>query len=118
MKNIQEFKKQLEKEKVILLDELKAVSVLNPENGRFEAVPESQNGPEADENDLADRFEDFDERTSTVKTFAGRLREINSALEKIENNTYGKCEICDTPVEEARLHANPAAKTCIKHMAD
>ena len=42
--------------------------------------------------------------------------EIDAALEKMEKGTYGICEVCNKPIEEDRLEANPAAKTCKEHM--
>ena len=47
-----------------------------------------------------------------------RLEQVNKALEKIENDTYGTCEKCGTDIPEERLKANPAATTCIEHTND
>lgn len=41
------------------------------------------------------------------------LEEIERALEKIENGTYGICERCGEPIEEKRLEAKPYARYCI-----
>jgi len=60
--------------------------------------------------------EDFQERSSTLNTLRLRLEEVESALEKIKNNNYGKCEDCADEISEERLNANPAAKTCEVHM--
>ena len=43
-----------------------------------------------------------------------KLQEINEALQRIEEGTYGKCVICGQPIEEKRLLAIPEAKKCIK----
>jgi DnaK suppressor protein len=52
-----------------------------------------------------------------VEALAGTLREtlqdINAALGKIEQGTYGLCESCGRPIAEARLEAMPAARLCI-----
>ena len=42
------------------------------------------------------------------------LRNIDIALEKMDNKTYGKCEICDKMVTKVRLMAIPFVKHCIK----
>ena len=42
------------------------------------------------------------------------LRDIDEALEKIANKTYGVCEECDTKISKARLHARPYVKCCIE----
>lgn len=41
------------------------------------------------------------------------LEYINSALEKIENGSYGICEMCDESIGIQRLKAKPHAKYCI-----
>jgi DnaK suppressor protein len=41
------------------------------------------------------------------------VKEIDSALDKIANHTYGICEECDEPINEKRLEANPVARYCI-----
>jgi len=40
------------------------------------------------------------------------LKEINEALENIENNTYGICQMCDEMISIGRLKAKPFAKFC------
>ena len=39
--------------------------------------------------------------------------EIDRALEKIENGTYGFCEQCGEPIPDARLQALPQAALCV-----
>jgi len=41
------------------------------------------------------------------------LEEINEALKKIEEGTYGICEMCEEPIQEERLKIKPHAKYCI-----
>lgn len=41
------------------------------------------------------------------------LQKVNEALERIENGTYGICEICGLPIPEERLEALPYANLCI-----
>ena len=43
------------------------------------------------------------------------LREINSALAKIQNGTYGICEGTGKPISKARLEAQPWARYSIEH---
>jgi RNA polymerase-binding protein DksA len=43
------------------------------------------------------------------------LREINVALAKIINGTYGICEGTGKPISKARLEAQPWAKYSIEH---
>ena len=41
------------------------------------------------------------------------LREIDAALQRIEDGTYGVCERCGKPIEEERLEAIPWTRLCI-----
>ena len=41
------------------------------------------------------------------------LEEINEALKKIEQGTYGICEMCEEEIQEERLKIKPFAKYCI-----
>jgi RNA polymerase-binding transcription factor DksA len=38
-----------------------------------------------------------------------QVADIDAALQKFEDGTYGICEICGKPIPEARLRAYPAA---------
>src|SRR5512136_2103229 len=40
------------------------------------------------------------------------VKEIDAALQKILDGTYGKCERCHKPIASARLHSLPAARYC------
>lgn len=43
------------------------------------------------------------------------LREIDDALGRIEQGTYGICEGKGTPIAKARLEANPWARYCVEY---
>ena len=47
-----------------------------------------------------------------------RYNEVKHALDKIEGypEKYGMCEVSNQPIEHDRLEANPAARTCKKHL--
>ncbi|MEJ0001672.1 MAG: TraR/DksA C4-type zinc finger protein [bacterium] len=77
---------------------------------------EEQDFPESDQNDMADRFEDFESRSSLIRSLEPRLKDVLHALKALNRESYGKCEVCKKDIEPARLEANPAATTCIKHM--
>lgn len=114
--NTQIFKEKLQQEEADLKNEIVQIAIFNTETNQWEATPDADMINETDDNDAADRFEDFEERTSMLNTLQARLNDIQKALGKIESNTFGKCEIGGEDIEEARLAANPAAKTCKAHM--
>ena len=109
-------KDKLEKERDTLLEELRDMGKLNPETGEWEATPAEADFPESDQNDMADRFEDFEARSSMVKTLEPRLANILKALKGLNRESFGKCEICKKNIENDRMDANPAARTCKKHL--
>jgi len=44
---------------------------------------------------------------------AVQLREIDAALRRIEDGSYGECERCEKPINPRRLDADPTARLCI-----
>jgi RNA polymerase-binding protein DksA len=43
------------------------------------------------------------------------LKEIDDALERIEQRVYGTCEATGKPIAKARLEAKPWARYCVKY---
>ena len=109
-------KEELEKEKDILLEQMRDIGKLDPETNKWEATPEKQDYPESDQNEMADRFEDFEERNSVLKELELRLNNILHALKELDKESFGKCEVCKKDIEMSRIKANPAARTCKKHL--
>jgi len=44
-------------------------------------------------------------------------RDVLRALEKLDEGTYGSCDVCGTPIPEGRLEVLPAAVLCVEHAA-
>ncbi len=109
-------KEKLEKERDDLLEELRDMGKLNIETDEWEATPEELDFPQSDQNDMADRFENFEARSSMIKTLVPRLNNILKALRGLNRDSFGKCEVCKKDIEMTRLEANPAARTCKKHL--
>lgn len=109
-------KENLEKERDVLLEQLRDIGKLNGETNEWEAVPEELNTRESDQNDMADRFEDFEARSTMIKTLESRYNNILSSLKGINRESFGKCEVCKKDIEMDRMKANGAAKTCKKHL--
>lgn len=51
--------------------------------------------------------------SSTMRHISLRLREIDAALERIADGTFGRCSECGERIPESRLAANPLAARCI-----
>ena len=72
---------------------------------------------EFDEN-FADSGQVAAEHTE-ARTLAASLREqlddVDRALAKLDDGTYGTCEVCGTTIGADRLEAMPATRFCIEH---
>ena len=42
-----------------------------------------------------------------------RLAEIEAARTRVDEGTYGRCEVCGEPIPDRRLEARPVARTCV-----
>jgi RNA polymerase-binding transcription factor DksA len=114
--NTAQHKEALEKHLLQITEELKTIGIHNPENkSDWIAVPEHIDVNEADDNLAADAVEAWDERQGLVATFERDYNATIAALLRIENGTFGVCEVCRKEIEEARLLATPSARTCILH---
>ncbi|OHA86983.1 MAG: hypothetical protein A3A96_03540 [Candidatus Zambryskibacteria bacterium RIFCSPLOWO2_01_FULL_39_39] len=111
------FKNKLAEELLLVEKELNDIGRRNPDNKNdWEAEPTVMNQDSADENETADNIEEFESNTAVLKELEIRYNDIKDALVKIEKDEYGFCEVCKAPIEEDRLIANQAARTCKEHM--
>lgn len=108
-------KGKLEEERATLEKDLANLGIKDPATGDWGAIGEPD-GEEADKNDMGDRDEEFATRANTLAELELRLNDVNSALTKLGSGGYGICSSCGTSIEEDRLMANPAARTCKAHM--
>lgn len=44
---------------------------------------------------------------------SAKLAQIETALRRIDDKTYGLCQDCDEPIPEKRLLSNPHFQTCV-----
>ncbi len=72
-------------------------------------------GQEEDEN--AQEVDTYQNRLSIERDLESELADVDAALARIADGTFGTCEVCGQPIAEERLHANPAARTCTAHGA-
>ena len=73
-------------------------------------------GGESFDQNFADSSQVTAER-GEVEALAGNLREsltdVEAAIAKLDNGTFGACEGCGQPIPPARLEAKPAARLCM-----
>ncbi|MBI2120677.1 MAG: hypothetical protein HYT94_03590 [Parcubacteria group bacterium] len=118
MQNIEHYKTMLLAEKSRLEEELGSVGRVNPDNPNdWEGTAGDTDVETEDENSLADKLEDFEERSAVEVELESQLILVKNALERLENGTFGVCTVGGEEIEADRLEANPAAETCKKHMS-
>jgi len=54
---------------------------------------------------------------TTLSIVEGELNEIDGALRRLDHGSYGICEECGKPIDEARLEAVPWARYCVLDQA-
>lgn len=111
--NTEKYKEKLLSEKTSAEEDISLIAKKD-EHGDWEAVPETEiiNQEVPDEADMAERSEDYEERTIKVNSLEKKIKNIEIALEKIEKGEYGICEVCGKKIEAERLDINPSAATC------
>ncbi|MEA1963251.1 MAG: TraR/DksA family transcriptional regulator [Patescibacteria group bacterium] len=68
-------------------------------------------GDKSDEN--AQEISEFSTNLATDKVLQGALKDIDAALERIGNNSYGICKYCKQPIGKKRMLARPVASACV-----
>jgi len=65
------------------------------------------------EEEATESFE-LEKRLALEKQARDHLNEVEHALKKFEEGTYGMCDICGEPIAPARLEVLPQANLCVK----
>lgn len=116
MKDTQYYKDLLNKEKGNIVEQLKTLGRLNPDDKNDWQTLKPESDDVADDLDVAESIQQYESDNAVLETLESRLHEVEHALSKIEDGKYGVCDVCSNTIEEDRLEANPAATTCISHM--
>ncbi len=112
-KLIEKLKEKLETEKKSLQKELESFATEDP-NLKHNWDAKYPNREDGDKDEEADEVQEYNNKLSLEYSLESKLKDVNIALEKIENGKYGICENCGKEITEERLLACPEAKTCLK----
>ena len=80
------------------------------QNLKYQSEPSATKG---DSSDLASNALDSDTAMQLAESGSSELVQIDEALRKIEEGTYGKCESCGGEIPWGRLEAVPYATLCV-----
>jgi RNA polymerase-binding transcription factor DksA len=67
--------------------------------------------------DMGTETHDRERDLSILEQVEAELADVEHALRRLEQGTYGTCEACGKPIGEARLEALPATRFCIEDQA-
>jgi DnaK suppressor protein len=82
-------------------------SALNKDHSKTTSMPNSMA-------ELGSGNFDQEFTLSILRREEGALGQIEAAIERIENGSYGRCETCGVPLTKSRLDAIPYAAECVR----
>jgi len=112
-RELEQFRKLLLAKRRMLAGDVTGLEQAALQNSRQDASGDLSKMPL----DMADVGSDNYEQEFTlslIETEQATLQEIDEALERIENKTFGTCEGCGGRIPKARLKVRPHAKYCIE----
>jgi DnaK suppressor protein len=99
---------RLVSEKKRLTEQLEQIKAsLRPVDERREGSPFGKREEEATE------ALELEKRLALEKRLRQQLADVEHALHKFEEGTYGLCDACGQPIDPARLEALPQATLCL-----
>ena len=111
-KELDELATRLRDERAELSDQLTTI-----EDQAFAATQSDMSGDVGVDDESADAGTATFEREkelSIEQNVRDLIQKIDRALKRIEDGTYGICEVCGKPIEKARIKALPYVDLCIK----
>lgn len=103
-KELDVFKKQLLNEKVLLLQGISTKMKGSPKTGDPEG---------GDVCDIASSDRDRDLTLRLSERGRDKLKQIEEALERIEDGSFGTCDQCEAKIPKGRLKVMPFSTTCV-----
>ncbi len=109
---LKKIKKELEERKLQIIKDLSSITQKDDHEKDEHRAKFPEYGDKNDEN--AQEISEYSTNIATEKILENTLRDIDNALERIKNGTYGVCKYCGEDIQEKRLLARPVASACIK----
>ena len=102
--------KELEAHRESILDELASYGV-DPAGDKPDRIAGIDEGFADSAAATAERAEAM----AFITAARERLAEVDEALARMADGTYGVCAVCGIEIPEARLEARPLSVTCVEH---
>ncbi len=110
--HIHEYEKRLRQEENHLSETLISFAKQNKDASNEFTSEFPSFGDPTDEDATIAAVNEYGTRLSAERALEERLRSVRSALERIQNKTYGTCAQCGKEIPPARLDASPEAALC------
>ncbi|CAN5527570.1 MAG: TraR/DksA C4-type zinc finger protein [Actinomycetota bacterium] len=114
---LEEARKSLEEERVRLLSARPDLESEVEESAGGEDVSELSSVDQHPADQATETFE-REKDLSILESTDEQMRDIDRALARVQDGSYGSCEVCGRPIGEERLRAKPAARLCIDHQRE
>lgn len=104
---LDEIRKHLVSEKAKIEATLLSLKSQDPFSDPDRLNDNAASDTEAKEESSHERMEALDNELRS------HLEEVEKALERVENGTYGKCQVCGQMIDTDRLAVKPTALSCV-----
>jgi RNA polymerase-binding protein DksA len=105
---LREIERELREDASRLAGELVAA-----EAGLADLIRDSGDGAGDDQADAGSKTFEREHEMSLANNARDMLQQVEHALGRLANGTYGACETCATPIGKGRLQAFPRATLCL-----
>ncbi len=112
-RELDEFRKMLHEERGRLMEELEAMEEHTPEVEEQVGM-DIGGGYDEDLADVASSTFEREKGLALESSVQAMLTQVEEALDRIEEGTYGICQRCGDPIDAARLRVLPYATLCIR----
>lgn len=58
---------------------------------------------------------ELSQASTLLRESSNRLEEIDAALQRLDDGSYGICAACGEPIPEGRLEIRPWTRYCVRH---
>ncbi len=109
---IKKIKEQLVSKKKMIISQLQKFAKRNTKAKDSFKADFPNLGDHQDENAI--EVSDYESKLSVERDLESELKNIEGALKKTSENTYGVCSICGEKINPKRLEVMPEATLCVK----
>lgn len=101
--------------RLILEERNRKIAALGRHQGTLEEIKDTRSAEYEEEVTLSD---DKEYLSKLIEQQSRGLEDINRALERVLDGSYGKCIRCGSPIGKDRLEAIPTAELCLECKRD